>query len=876
MAATSVMLRSSSSRLFSQQLPPLVGDLSSSEDEVRLRALEGLALLIDSSPEEDLSELCRLVRERGGCEALTALIADSSSVVHQNAMLVLGNVASERVDPACEATKQLLRTCGTIDYIVPHLWSEVYDTVLYALGALLNLCADICYVEMLQEQQVPERLQEIAQCGDLHLERFAKGCLHNIREAILQLLAMRQLTNRQAATKLTALAMGFLARLRYRRLLAMRRRLEEWAATVLQAAWRTLQARRFYLFLLRLFTAQKHIVEDIIDAVVVPLSQELAQELWDAANSWVARDLTNMVVAEEAAAIAAECLSLREKALEDVCDDLMTTTVDRECAVVAAECLEEYHHALELVRDGLVDQLVDGQAEEVALESLIEFEVDGLVSDLVSQVEMEGTQAAAAHHLLQKVVEEESAALASEVLAQEYLVSDTVREEAAKIAAEALAGESAACEIALELVPTVADAMAREVAVSTLGDLLAAEALWRFLQIDSANERLLCVTVDAELAVIAADAFASRALARERWRLAARRAILLNRALAAMSDTRTKRVAAAFAEECARRIALRVADEMISAALARLTPRKMELPKKVLRPLKASKSLPEVKPPRPPPKLELPPVIVKPPPKPLPKVEPKPIARREHKKVEIPRPQSLNRLGLPVDGNGYVILPEVTRRRRMYGLRRTQHATFPELRIDDKTEAHRIHLSMADETIRAPKPSEHSPQSPRVPVTAQLDARSGEDVSSQISKMMAASAGKLLDLFRAWDADSNGRVDKKEVRRALEHLGYPVGKGELNSIFVSLGGGEDGWLEYGKLKRALTNANEGISWHAGWCRSTGGSSSSEIRYANTPQPVLMASSSPRKARVGTSRSLTPSPEPQSAPQIESSEEENAD
>ena len=71
-----------------------------------------------------------------------------------------------------------------------------------------------------------------------------------------------------------------------------------------------------------------------------PLSQELAQELWDAANSWVARDLTNMVVAEEAA-IAAECLSLREKALEDVCDDLMTTTVDRECAVVAAECLED-------------------------------------------------------------------------------------------------------------------------------------------------------------------------------------------------------------------------------------------------------------------------------------------------------------------------------------------------------------------------------------------------------------------------------------------------------------------------------------------------------------------------------------------------------
>ena len=60
--------------------------------------------------------------------------------------------------------------------MLPHLWSEVYDTVLYALGTLLNLCADVAYVEMLQEAQVPTRLQELAESGDTHLERFAKGC----------------------------------------------------------------------------------------------------------------------------------------------------------------------------------------------------------------------------------------------------------------------------------------------------------------------------------------------------------------------------------------------------------------------------------------------------------------------------------------------------------------------------------------------------------------------------------------------------------------------------------------------------------------------------------------------------------------------------
>ena len=118
-----------------------------------------------------------------------------------------------------------------------------------------------------------------------------------------------------------------------------------------------------------------------------------------------------------------------------------------------------------------------------------------------------------------------------------------------------------ACDlVAFDLMQSVVDGFAAEIAASELRDARASEALWRCLQVDSANEYLFRIVVQQELAALVKDAQAARMLALNRWRIAGRRAILLNRALDALSDTHAKRVAQMFADECARLTAVRVTD----------------------------------------------------------------------------------------------------------------------------------------------------------------------------------------------------------------------------------------------------------------------------------------------------------------------------
>ena len=45
---------------------------------------------------------------------------------------------------------------------------------------------------------------------------------------------------------------------------------------------------------------------------------------------------------------------------------------------------------------------------------------------------------------------------------------------------------------------------------------------------------------------------------------------------------------------------------------------------------------------------------------------------------------------------------------------------------------------------------------------------------------------KLIDLFREWDEDGNGALDKKEVRRAVAALGYEAPRSEVDALFDSI------------------------------------------------------------------------------------------
>ena len=55
---------------------------------------------------------------------------------------------------------------------------------------------------------------------------------------------------------------------------------------------------------------------------------------------------------------------------------------------------------------------------------------------------------------------------------------------------------------------------------------------------------------------------------------------------------------------------------------------------------------------------------------------------------------------------------------------------------------------------------------------------------------------KLIDLFREWDDDGNGALDKKELRAAVAALGYDAPRSSIDALFDSIDEDKSGWIEF--------------------------------------------------------------------------------
>ena len=52
-----------------------------------------------------------------------------------------------------------------------------------------------------------------------------------------------------------------------------------------------------------------------------------------------------------------------------------------------------------------------------------------------------------------------------------------------------------------------------------------------------------------------------------------------------------------------------------------------------------------------------------------------------------------------------------------------------------------------------------------------IDVGSGKGIQEQIRDALTLNAVRVIDLFRDWDDDGDGRVSKKEFRKAMKMLG---------------------------------------------------------------------------------------------------------
>eukprot|EP00966_Prymnesium_polylepis_P146983 3394712-Prymnesium_polylepis.1 len=70
---------------------------------------------------------------------------------------------------------------------------------------------------------------------------------------------------------------------------------------------------------------------------------------------------------------------------------------------------------------------------------------------------------------------------------------------------------------------------------------------------------------------------------------------------------------------------------------------------------------------------------------------------------------------------------------------------------------------------------------------------------------LSRSASRVIDLFRQWDEDESGSVDKKEFRHAVQSMGFDflATNEEIDMVFDSLDADGSGSLEYKEINKQL-------------------------------------------------------------------------
>ena len=92
-----------------------------------------------------------------------------------------------------------------------------------------------------------------------------------------------------------------------------------------------------------------------------------------------------------------------------------------------------------------------------------------------------------------------------------------------------------------------------------------------------------------------------------------------------------------------------------------------------------------------------------------------------------------------------------------------------------------------------------------------IDLAEGEgarSVAEQLRDTLSKHAVRVIDLFREWDDDASGTVDKREFRRAMPLLGLDVPRAEVDRLFETFDPDGTGTITFDELHTLLRRGNE--------------------------------------------------------------------
>lgn len=162
-------------------VPELLEVLRSPYQEEREEAVALLAELVTTAYGSDGEALGNAIRDGGGVAQMAWMLADPSPTIQQQALLVLGNLCSNSVDPNSALTKRALLQAGAERALLGCLHAEEAHTLTFACAALQNLCHEPVWSELVMAHGKQQRLEELTLHDDPMVVRCAARSPRPIR-----------------------------------------------------------------------------------------------------------------------------------------------------------------------------------------------------------------------------------------------------------------------------------------------------------------------------------------------------------------------------------------------------------------------------------------------------------------------------------------------------------------------------------------------------------------------------------------------------------------------------------------------------------------------------------------------------------------------
>ena len=169
----------------------------------RVAAVDVLADIVGAAFDEEGERIGRAVRETGALDDLRDLLSLPGG--REPALIVLGNLVSDAVDPGSAATKIALLQCEGAAAALISCIDEAEDAqaLAFAVGALQNLCHDRDWSDLPLQRGVHSTFEALLAHPDSHVVRYASGALKNMTATLQKPAAIAsQNTMRAVAARL--------------------------------------------------------------------------------------------------------------------------------------------------------------------------------------------------------------------------------------------------------------------------------------------------------------------------------------------------------------------------------------------------------------------------------------------------------------------------------------------------------------------------------------------------------------------------------------------------------------------------------------------------------------------------------------------------